>query len=606
MPSVIIFEQGKFDFFSGNLKSGNLKMDKNMIIAIIMIFFMVMIFQFLFLRPKVEQKSEKGVAEYLDKTAEAESERESEGAPEGVPVVPEEGVTPGEPAVEKVISVETEHYAVQLSTAGASVVSFRLKDYVDQDGAPVELIQYGQGDILPFEVQFDRLKNLPLGDKTLYYIQNGSGNEYTFFRDFIDNNGNPFRFKKTYIFSDDEFLFDLKLSVQPLDEGTDLYINRDNVAYTLVWGPELGPTSVIRSRYNITTQGYHENGKFHKVLRGAGGCSLKRMEARYSEISKIVDWVGITNRYFLIGIVPDHKHYIFSFDQRTQGKYFMGISGTYHRGKGFEDTFRVYTGPKDRKILKQYGYNFESVMSGRLLKPVVVFLEWMIRSFYGITKSYGIAIILMTIAIKIILHPLTYKSFQSMRRMSSLQPKINEIRERYKNNSQQMNREMQALYRREKVNPMGGCLPMLLQLPIFYGLYTALSNMIELRNQSFLWIRDLSLPDTVATLKTSIPLLGYRVGAQGFTDINVLPFIMTATTLLQSRLTSGDQSNQQARMMTYLFPIIFFFIFWNMPSGLVLYWTLQNILTIGQQYLIDYRLKKKGITPAVPAKTKKK
>jgi YidC/Oxa1 family membrane protein insertase len=141
---------------------------------------------------------------------------------------------------------------------------------------------------------------------------------------------------------------------------------------------------------------------------------------------------------------------------------------------------------------------------------------------------------------------------------------------------------------------MGGCLPMLFQLPIFYALYTVLSSMIELRNQSFLWIRDLTMPDTVATLKFAVPLLGYRVGAQGFTDINVLPFVMTATTLLQSKLTSGSSQQQQAKMMTYLFPIVFFFIFWNMPSGLVLYWTIQNILTIGQQYMIDYRMKKKA------------
>ena len=244
-------------------------------------------------------------------------------------------------------------------------------------------------------------------------------------------------------------------------------------------------------------------------------------------------------------------------------------------------------------------------MAGRLLKPIVIFLEIMIKFFYRFTRNYGLSIILMTIIIKIILHPLTFKSFQSMKKMSALQPKINEIREKYKNNPQQMNKEISALYKREKVNPMGGCLPMLLQLPIFYALYTLLSSMIELRNESFLWIKDLSLPDTVATIKASIPLLGYRLNGQGYTDINVLPFIMTATTLLQSKLTSGDQSSQQGKMMTYLFPLMFFFIFWNMPSGLVLYWTVQNILTIGQQLFINYRMKKKS-TEVVEVQDKKK
>lgn len=370
-------------------------------------------------------------------------------------------------------------------------------------------------------------------------------------------------------------------------------MNQDNVSYTLLWGPVLGPISVIKNRYNITTLGYHENNKFRKVLRGAGGCSLRRAESKYIEISRVLDWVGVTNRYFFIGITPDPKDYIFAFDQRVQETYLLGISHPYFKGKAIEDNFTIYTGPKDRRILKRYGNDYESVMSSRILKPIVVFLELMIDIFYRFTKNYGIAIILMTIVIKIILHPLTYKSFSSMRRMSALQPKMTEIRERYKNNPQQMNKELSALYRKEKVNPMGGCLPILLQLPIFYALYTLLSGMIGLRNESFLWINDLSLPDTVATIRVAIPLLGYRIGGQGYTDINILPFIMTGTTLLQSKLTSGGGASQQGKMMTYLFPLMFFFIFWNMPSGLVLYWTIQNILTVGQQYFINYRLKHK-------------
>ena len=456
------------------------------------------------------------------------------------------------------------------------------------------MVEYQKNDIVPFEIHFDRLKNASITDKTIYFYKKVGPYSYTFFRDFKDENGNTFRLEKTYEFDKDSYMFNLTVRVETLEVVKDLYINKDNVSYTLAWGPVLGPSSVVRNRYNITTEGYHEAGKYKKVLRGAAGCSLKRGESRYIEISRVLDWVGVTNRYFFIGIVPDKKNYIFAFDQRNPGKYLLGVSHPYFRGKEFEDRFSIYVGPKDRKLLKSYGHDFESVMSGRILKPIVIFLEIMIKMFYRLTKNYGLSIILMTIVIKIILHPLTYKSFQSMKRMSALQPKINEIREKYKDNAQQMNKEISALYKKEKVNPMGGCLPMLLQLPIFYALYALLSSMIELRNESFLWIKDLSLPDTVATIKMSIPLLGYKLGGQGYTDINILPFIMTATTLLQSKLTSGDQSSQQGKMMTYLFPLMFFFIFWNMPSGLVLYWTIQNILTIGQQLFIDYRMKKKG------------
>ncbi|UCB44528.1 MAG: membrane protein insertase YidC [Spirochaetota bacterium] len=580
-------------------------MDKNTILAIVVIFVIIFLFQLLYLRPRMEQQ-QRAAQEAIEEPAEVvEYEEEVEEIEEEKPEIVQVPV-PAEGAQKKVISIDTQNYTAMISTEGASIISFQLKNYLDQNDAPIELVQYTETDIMPFELHFNRLREISSGDRTLYYVEQLSEYAYVFYRDFEDKNGYPFRLSKTYFFQDNEYMFDIKISVTSLS-GDDLYINQDNISYTLAWGPVLGPTSVIRNRYNITTQGYHENRKFRKIMRGAGGCSMRRSEARYTEVSKIIDWLGIRNRYFFIGIIPDAKNYIFAFDQRQQGKYFIGISNTYFRGKEFEDNFRIYAGPMDRKLLKKYGNNFESVKGSRILKPIVVFLELMIKLFYSWVHNYGIAIILMTIVIKIILYPLTQKSFKSMRRMSALQPKITEIRERYKNNPQQMNREVQNLYRKEKVNPMGGCLPMVLQLPIFYALYTLLSGMIELRNESFLWIKDLSLPDTVATIRAMVPLLGYRIEGQGLTDINILPFIMTGTTLLQSKLTSGDQTAQQGKMMTYLFPIVFFFIFWNMPSGLVLYWTIQNILTIGQQYIIDYNLKKKKLeSPPPPAVAKKK
>ncbi len=589
-------------------------MDKNTIIAIVVIFAIIMLFQVFYLRPRMEQQKQ-----LIEETREAE-----EAAPEAEPVAPSEAVPKEEPdavslsteesralivpvddAQKKIVSVETETYSIRLSTEGASIVSFQLKDYFDQNGSPIELVQFDEGDIRPFEVHYDRLGSLSGGDRTVYYVEELTNASYRFYRDFEDKEGHRYRFSKTYTFLENEYLFDITLRIAAL-EGDNLYINNDNIAYTLVWGPTLGPTSVIRNRYNITTQGYHEGSSFKKVMRGAGGCSLRSGESRYQEISKIIDWVGIANRYFFVGIVPDQKSYIYAFDQREKGKYFLGISSPYFRGDILEDTFRVYAGPKDRKLLKRYGNDFEAVKGSRILKPIVVFFEILIKAFYSFTRNYGIAIILLTLVIKIILYPLTNKSYQSMRRMSALQPQITEIREKYKNNQQQMNKEIQGLYKKEKVNPMGGCLPMLFQLPIFYALYALLSGMPELRGESFLWIKDLSLPDTVATIRTMVPLLGYKIEGQGFTDINILPFIMTGTTLLQSKLTSGGQSAQQGKMMTYLFPLMFFFIFWNMPSGLVLYWTIQNILTIGQQYVIDYNLKKKKLKSPPPPVAKKR
>jgi YidC/Oxa1 family membrane protein insertase len=586
-------------------------MDKNTILAIGIIFVIVLAFQFIFLRPRLQQMQQEQQQEVVPEEKKIEEQITAEEEKSEETRAPrEEIVTPeGEPE-EKIITVDTDDYSVKISTVGASIISFKLKKYLDRNGAPVELVEYEEGDVLPFDVYFDRLGNITPGKRDLYHVEMLSDTAYTFYRDYLDDNGNPYRFSKSYYFQENEYVFDLKIRVTSLG-SEDLFIDKDNVSYTLAWGPLLGPISVVRNRYNITTQGYHEGGKFHKVMRGAGGCSLRRSESKYMEISRVIDWIGVINRYFFIGVVPDQKNYIFSFDQRTPGKYSFGISHPYFRGYEFEDVYKIYAGPKDRTLLKKYGNDFESVKSARVLKPIVIFLELMIKFFYRFTHSYGLSIILMTIVIKVILHPLTRKSFQSMRRMSALQPKITELREKYKNNPQQLNKETSALYKREKVNPMGGCLPMILQLPIFYALYSLLSGMVELRNQSFLWIKDLSLPDTVAQIKMAIPLLGYRITdaagvVHAYTDINILPFIMTGTTLLQSKLTSGGQAAQQGKMMTYLFPIMFFFIFWNMPSGLVLYWTIQNILTIGQQYYIDYNLKKKGQIQQTQAKSPEK
>ncbi|RKX99333.1 MAG: hypothetical protein DRP54_07435 [Spirochaetes bacterium] len=568
-------------------------MEKNTILAIVAIFIILLVFQLIFLRPTAEKPQqvpqEEVAGQKVPQQEKAPLEKE-ESIPIPVPI---------EEAEKKVVSVETDYYSIKLSTEGASLISLKLKRYKDRNGEPIELVSLEEGDVKPFEIQFSRLRNVSKGDRTIYHVKRVNDLHYIFYTNFKDQKGNIYSLQKEYIFYKSDYVFDVKVSIKAINTE-EIFLNNNGISYTMIWGPVLGPISVVKNRYNITTQGYYENGKFRKVMRGAAGCTLRKGESRYEEVSKVVEWVGMSNRYFFLGIIPDQKDYIYSFDQRTQNKFLLAVSHPYFKGKEFEDSFKVYAGPKDRKILKHYGHDFESVMSGKILKPLVIFLEWMIKVFYRVTKNYGLAIILMTITIKLILHPLTKKSFESMRRMSALQPKINELRERYRNNPQQLNKEITALYRKERVNPMGGCLPMLLQLPIFYALYTVLSSMIDLRNESFLWIKDLSLPDTVATIKTALPLLGYRLGGQGYTDINILPFIMTGTTLLQSKLTSGDQSAQQGKMMTYLFPIIFFFIFWNMPSGLVLYWTVQNILTIGQQYIIDIRLKKKMKVPVKP------
>jgi YidC/Oxa1 family membrane protein insertase len=207
-------------------------------------------------------------------------------------------------------------------------------------------------------------------------------------------------------------------------------------------------------------------------------------------------------------------------------------------------------------------------------------LHLTLRFLYRYVKNYGIAIIILTILIKIIFWPLTHKSYKSMKEMQKLQPLMKKMREKYKNDKAQMNRELMGLYKTYKVNPMGGCLPMVIQIPVFFALFRILGTAIELRHAPFfLWINDLSSPDRLFHFPFSIPFMSPPYG------IPVLTLLMGASMFIQQKLTPTPGDPAQAKMMLFL-PLIFTVMFINFPSGLVLYWLTNNLISIGQQYRI--------------------
>ena len=203
---------------------------------------------------------------------------------------------------------------------------------------------------------------------------------------------------------------------------------------------------------------------------------------------------------------------------------------------------------------------------------------WLMNRLYSVIPNYGIAIIILTLLIKIVLWPLGSKSYKSMSEMKKLQPLMKEIREKYKDDKQRMNQEVMSLYKTYKINPLGGCLPMVVQLPVFFALYRMLYQAIELRHAPFfLWINDLSAPDRLFNFNFSIPFMEPPYG------IPVLTVIMGASMLLQQKMSPPMGDATQAKMMMFM-PIIFTVIFINFSSGLVLYWLVNNILSIAQQY----------------------
>ena len=231
-----------------------------------------------------------------------------------------------------------------------------------------------------------------------------------------------------------------------------------------------------------------------------------------------------------------------------------------------ESDFRMFYGPKEDQELLKFGHNLEmshDMTLEILAAPLLDLLRWI----YGYVGNYGVAIIILTIIVRVVLFPLTFKGMKSMKRMQQLTPRMKKLQEKYKNNKEKLNKEMMEMYRKNKVNPLGGCLPMLLQLPVFFALYSSLSSAVELRHAPFIfWISDLSQPD----------------------GLGITPLLMGASMFIQQKMTpqTAMMDSTQAKIMQML-PFIFTIFTFTFPSGLTLYWVTSNILSIAQQQIIN-------------------
>jgi YidC/Oxa1 family membrane protein insertase len=242
-------------------------------------------------------------------------------------------------------------------------------------------------------------------------------------------------------------------------------------------------------------------------------------------------------------------------------------------GQTYSAKFEIWAGPKIYHRLARLDHNEAEIMDFGIFKIVSQFLLNFLNWLHGFIGSYGWSILALTAIIKIVLWPLQNKANLSMRRMSLLNPKIQELREKYKDDPTRMNQEVMRLYKDYGINPVGGCLPMMIQIPIFFGLFKMLGQAVELRNAQFLWVHDLSQPDTVA----SLPLFGYSI------PINIIPLCMAASQIWLMAMTpkTGDATQRRVMMFT---PLIFLFICYNFAAALALYYTTQNLFSIVQFY----------------------
>ncbi|MCB2198462.1 membrane protein insertase YidC [bacterium] len=382
-------------------------------------------------------------------------------------------------------------------------------------------------------------------------------------------------YREIYTFYPDRYDVDLKLESKNLTRLT----GAPNVWFG--WGGGLAMTEQDTAQELYYSQSMYLMGKTQETLKGNG----KKVEE--DEATGGTDWVAQRTKYFLMALVPE---------QQADGARLRTFVDNSYKGKhppklyetslslGLAETgdlnhlIKLYLGPLDYGTIRAADPSLEETMSWgwKIIEPFSKGIYWILVWLHTFIPNYGVVLIIFSIAIKVVVWPLTHKSQQSMKRMQMLQPVMKDLQAKHKDNPQKMQQEVMGLYKKYKVNPMGGCWPVLLQMPLLYALFIVFRSTIELRGQPFIfWINDLSMPDALITFPFHIPLYGDHLA--------VLPIVMAISTYLQSKTTMTDP-NQKA--MLYMMPIMFIFLFNNFPSGLTLYYTLFNLLSWAQTKLI--------------------
>ncbi len=540
-------------------------MEKRTIIVLFITIVILFFFQFYF-APKEQprqpqttgetQTKEKPQVKDADvKKAEKTAKSEAVSAPVKKPGKPSAVIEKRDP---RDVLVETPYLKVALTDLGGGIRSVQLKQYKETVRGPEnkEVIE----DVKPFIYvpKISRsVNNQTVDDRT--YFKPDKGNitikdkpETLIFTGTLEDGK---KVRKIYTFYPDNYLIDMKTEFEA-SEG-----DKTSIEFAVISGKN-------DSSY---------------VFKGPFVYNGKKLE----QIEKIEKTMNFNKNYSYAGF--DDGFFAFIWIPEADSKPSLAISKTENntpvvRLSPDKGAFsgKLFFGPKQTDVLKGLNIGAEKIIDfgwfDIIAKPLILFMNFT----YRFTHNYGIDIIILTILIKIIFYPLSVKSYKSMKEMQKLQPQVMKLKEKYKNDKQKLNQEMMGLYKARGVNPMGGCLPMIIQIPVFFALYKALSGAIELRHAHFLWwINDLSAPEDLFSFV--IPGIGFTV------PIRILPLVMGITQVIQQKMTPTSADPLQEKMMLFM-PIFFTFLFWGFPAGLVLYWLVNNVISIGQQYYINKKV----------------
>ena len=508
------------------------------------------------------------------------------------------------PAVEQKVSIDTGVAKIIFTTKGGDIISYKLSNHNDKETQ--DLVQLSDG-----ITDFNRTCGLAIGGAENTIINEIFNYEqpdpYTilFKKNLIikDTSGKAHSYTvgKRYTFKQNEYMFKLEILIHSND-GTGLDFN--GKAYTLRTSPQIGPRfNQKQNRYENRQFIAYNGKKAKKVVLSAN------VEKKYE---KEFLWGGIAGKYFMELVIPTDFTILGTptYSAKTDDTNYANSQAMFERkaaGQDIQDTYFMYFGPREEKSLKIYNtpeknaWNFggptkkltEALQTSGMFSWLETILKFCLETLHKFISNWGICIIVLTIILKILMFPLFKKQSMGSVKMQEIQPKLQAIQKKYANDQQKLQQETSKLYQEAGYNPVSGCLPMLFQFLVIIAMFNLFNNYFEFRGAMFIpnWIPDLTEGDAVYTFKFNIPLIG--------NTLRLLPIIYVGSQLLSGYITqktspnAGGQNEKTMKFMTYGMPFMFFFIFYNAPSGLLLYWLTSNIWQVGQQIIINKMMAKK-------------
>ena len=502
---------------------------------------------------------------------------------------------------EKIITIENDVAIIELSTKGGNFLRYYLKKFNnwysagEENNDPykfgVQLINYSEGG--SYNLAFVTADGKAINTGDLIFSTDARKNKFKL----TGNDSVTISFKlsagsgkyinKLFTFYGDRYSIGSSIEMVGMNNLI------SNNAYDLVWG-----NGIRFTEKNSVDEATYSDASVYYGGEQVTVDAKDEDKPNEEDFNGRIDWLGVRNKYFAAIIAPTNPSGVdgayIKATKKTVNK--VGVKEFYNahliipfKNQALEKTsFLLYIGPVDYDILSTYGHNLEAIVDFGsffglkfIVRPIAEYILLPLFNFlHTFIPNYGWVIIVFSLIIKFVLYPLTKQSYQSMKKMQMLQPKINELKEKYKDDQQKQQKETMKLYSTYGVNPAGGCLPLLLQMPIFVALWGLFKIAIELRQEPFmLWIKDLSAPDEILNLGFKLPLFGIQ-------HISGLALLMGVTTFVQQKMSTKDPKQQA---LVYVMPVMLTLMFMSFPSGLNLYYFMFNVFSIAQQYYINHK-----------------